>query len=89
MNESSRGQDKKLVVNNKLKKKIKLIPEIHNEFVYGKKSLYDENHNVIGISEENSDYCEGAINRGYSKETAEKIFDTMAAFAKYSFNKSH
>lgn len=71
------------------KKKIKLIPEIHNEFVYGKKSLYDENHNVIGISEENSDYCEGAINRGYSKETVEKIFDTMAAFAKYSFNKSH
>jgi DNA polymerase-3 subunit alpha len=71
------------------KKKVKMIPEIRNEFIYGKKSLFDNDHNVIGISEEPSDYCEGAINRGYSLELCEKIFDTMAAFAKYSFNKSH
>lgn len=71
------------------KKKVKMIPEIRNEFIYGKKSLFDNDHNVIGISEESSDYCEGAINRGYSIELCEKIFDTMAAFAKYSFNKSH
>lgn len=71
------------------KKKVKMIPEIKNEFIYGKKSLFDEDHNVIGISEEPSDYCEGAVNRGYDLQLCEKIFDTMAAFAKYSFNKSH
>lgn len=89
MNESSRGQDKKLVVNNKLKKKVKMIPEIKNEFIYGKKSIFDEDHNVIGMSDEPSDYCEGAVNRGYDLQLCEKIFDNMAAFAKYSFNKSH
>ena len=71
------------------KKKVKMIPEIRNEFLYGKKSKFDENHNVIGISDEPSDYCVGALNRGYSLELSEKIFDTMEAFAKYSFNKSH
>ena len=71
------------------KKKVKMIPEIKNEFIYGKKSLFDNDHNVIGISEEPSDYCEGAVNRGYDLQLCEKIFDTMAAFAKYSFNKSH
>ncbi|MBR5460518.1 MAG: DNA polymerase III subunit alpha [Clostridia bacterium] len=32
---------------------------------------------------------EGAIARGVKKEVAEKIFDEMAEFAKYAFNKSH
>ena len=32
---------------------------------------------------------DGAIKRGISKENAEKIFDGMADFAKYAFNKSH
>lgn len=71
------------------KKKIKMIPEIENEFIYGKKSLFDEEHKVIGRSEENSEYCVGAINKGYSKELAQKVFDTMKAFAKYAFNRSH
>ena len=71
------------------KKKVKMIPEIRNEFIYGKKSKFDENHNVIGISDEHSSYCVGALSRGYSLELSEKIFDTMEAFAKYSFNKSH
>lgn len=71
------------------KKKVKMIPEIKNEFIYGKKSKFDENHNVIGISDEPSDYCEGSLARGYSLELSEKIFDNMAAFAKYSFNRSH
>ena len=71
------------------KKKVKMIPEIKNEFIYGKKSIFDENHNVIGISDEPSEYCEGAINRGYDLALSEKIFDNMAAFAKYSFNRSH
>ena len=71
------------------KKKVKMIPEIKNEFIYGKKSIFDEDHNVIGMSDEPSDYCEGAVNRGYDLQLCEKIFDNMAAFAKYSFNKSH
>ena len=70
----------------KLKKK---IPEIKNEFIYGKASEYDEDHNVIGIKDEPSPYCVGSLARGYSKELSEKVFESMEAFAKYSFNKSH
>lgn len=71
------------------KKKVDKIPEIRNEFIYGKKSEFDENHKVIGMLDEPSEYCEGALARGYSLEVCNKIFDTMEAFAKYSFNKSH
>lgn len=71
------------------KKKVKMIPEIRNEFIYGKKSVYDDNHNVIGLSDEPSDYCTGAVNNGYSVEVASEIFKTIEAFAKYSFNKAH
>ena len=71
------------------KKKVKMIPEIRNEFIYGKKSIFDENHNVIGMSEESSEYCSGALAKGYSQELAEKVFGAMESFAKYSFNKSH
>lgn len=66
------------------KKLGKKIPEIRNEFVYGKKSLFDEDHNVIGISEEPSPYCEGAIARGFTEEEAQKMFDNMENFAKYA-----
>ena len=71
------------------KKILKKIPEIRNEFIYGKKSIYDEDHNVIGISEEDSEYCEGALARGFSMEICQNIFTTMEAMGKYSFNKSH
>lgn len=74
------------VLGKKLKKK---IPEIRNEFIYGKTSVYDEDHNVIGIGEDPSPYCVGSLARGYSLELSEKMFDTMEAFAKYSFNRSH
>ena len=70
----------------KLKKK---IPEIKNEFIYGKQSEYDEDHNVIGIKDEPSPYCTGSIARGYSQELSEKVFESMEAFAKYAFNRSH
>ena len=66
------------------KKQKKKIPEIRNEFIYGKQSEYDEDHNVIGIKEELSPYCEGSLTRGYSLELSEKIFNTMEAFAKYA-----
>ena len=70
----------------KLKKK---IPEIRNEFIYGKKSTYDEDHNVTGMSEESSEYCVGTLARGYTEELSKQIFDNMEAFAKYCFNRSH
>lgn len=70
----------------KLKKK---IPEIKNEFIYGKQSEYDEDHNVIGIKDESSPYCVGTLARGYTQELSEKVFESMEAFAKYAFNRSH
>lgn len=70
----------------KLKKK---IPEIKNEFIYGKQSEYDEDHNVIGMKSEESPYCVGSLAKGYSLELSEKVFDSMEAFAKYAFNRSH
>ena len=33
--------------------------------------------------------CDGCIKRGISEEAANKIFDDMASFASYAFNKSH
>ena len=72
------------VLGKKLKKK---IPEIRNEFIYGKQSEYDEDHNVIGMTEEPSPYCIGSLAKGYSLELSEKIFDSMEAFAKYASSK--
>ncbi|MEN9947016.1 MAG: hypothetical protein RLZZ293_1402, partial [Pseudomonadota bacterium] len=34
-------------------------------------------------------FTEGALTKGYAKELAEKLFDLMAMFAEYGFNKSH
>ena len=68
------------------KKKKKMIPELKNEFIYGKKSIYD---NVIGISDEPSPYCIGTLAKGFDLEISEKIFKSMEDFAKYSFNRSH
>lgn len=70
----------------KLKKK---IPEIRNEFIYGKTSEYDEDHNVIGMKDEPSPYCAGGLARGYDLTLCNQLFDNMEAFAKYSFNRSH
>ena len=33
--------------------------------------------------------CDGCLKRGVSEEAANKIFDDMASFASYAFNKSH
>lgn len=71
------------------KKKIKLIPEIKNEFIYGKQTEYDKDHNVVGIKDEPSPYCVGSLSKGYSLELSEQIFDSMESFAKYCFNKAH
>lgn len=72
------------------KKKTYMMPEIRNEFVYGKSSIWDKEHkNVISISQEPSPYCVGAIARGYTEKFANEIFDSMVAFAEYCFNKAH
>lgn len=71
------------------KKLIDKIPEIRNEFVYGKKSVYDDKGKVIGISNEDSDYCIGAVRNGFDETMALKIFSDMEAFASYCFNRSH
>lgn len=71
------------------KKDVKKIPEIRNEFVYGKKSIFNEKGEVCGISQEPSKYCTGAVNLGFSEEKALKVFKNIEACAVYCFNKSH
>ncbi len=55
------------------KKDSKVMAAEKHHFIYGNKEL--------GIA--------GAISNGLSEEMAEKIYDSMAEFAKYAFNKSH
>lgn len=71
------------------KKKVKQIPEIRNEFIYGKQSEYNKDGEVIGLSDKPSKYCKGAIANGYSEETAIKAFRAIEASAAYCFNRSH
>ncbi len=41
------------------------------------------------MERERADFISGAESRGISRRSAEQIFDEMAGFAKYAFNKSH
>ena len=59
------------------KKKLDVMAEERKNFIYGK---VDEEGNVI---------IPGAIRNGVDEASANKIFDEMAEFAKYAFNKSH
>lgn len=59
------------------KKKSGEMEKEHDAFIYGEK---DENGNVL---------CTGALAAGLSEKDAEEIFENMASFAKYAFNKSH
>ena len=59
------------------KKKLKIMEEERENFIYGKR---DDSGNVL---------IEGCINRGIDEKTANIIFDDMIDFAKYAFNKSH
>ncbi len=57
-----------------------------------KKDVMEREHEIFLHGTQNSDQearCEGAIARGISPEAAEKVFQEMADFAKYAFNKSH
>ena len=59
------------------KKKIDVMNEEREIFING---LVDEKGNIV---------IDGAIRRGIDKDSANRIFDEMAEFAKYAFNKSH
>ena len=59
------------------KKKLDVMAKEREVFIYGQ---VDENGNVI---------VPGCIRNGIDEKSANKIFDEMAEFAKYAFNKSH
>ena len=59
------------------KKKADVMAKEKENFING---ICEENENVI---------VPGCVRNGIDSETAEKIFDEMAEFAKYGFNKSH
>lgn len=59
------------------KKKLDVMAEERKNFIYG---VVDENGNVL---------IPGAIRNGVDEKSANKIFDEMAEFAKYAFNKAH
>ena len=59
------------------KKKLEVMAKEREYFIHGQT---DENGNII---------IPGCIRNGIDEESANKIFDEMAEFAKYAFNKSH
>lgn len=59
------------------KKKHKVMEEERHNFIYG---ITDENGKVL---------VPGCLRNGISEQVANKIFDSMMAFASYAFNKSH
>lgn len=59
------------------KKKHDVMKKEREAFIYGEK---DDKGNVL---------CEGSLARGVSKEVAEEIYDNVAKFSSYAFNKSH
>ncbi|MEG6571278.1 DNA polymerase III subunit alpha [[Clostridium] cellulosi] len=59
------------------KKKTDVMQKERENFIYGKQR------------EDGSFECVGAIRNGVSEEIANAIFDEMASFASYAFNKSH
>ena len=59
------------------KKKLDVMAKERNIFIYGEE---DEDGNII---------VPGCIRNGIDEASANKIFDEMAEFAKYAFNKSH
>lgn len=59
------------------KKKHEVMKKERETFLYGEKA------------EDGTVLCEGAIARGVEKSVAEEIYDDVALFSSYAFNKSH
>lgn len=45
--------------------------------------------NESSLSKQETQFLEGAINKGLTREEAKKIFDLLEPFGRYGFNKSH
>lgn len=63
------------------KKKLDIMAKERDVFIYGNKKAFDE-----GLDPK---YAPGCIANGIPEETAILIWDKMADFAKYAFNRSH
>ncbi len=59
------------------KKKLDIMAKEREYFIHGQ---VDENGNIV---------VPGCVRNGIDEQSANKIFDEMAEFAKYAFNKSH
>ena len=59
------------------KKKLDIMAKEREIFIHGQE---DENGNIV---------VPGCVRKGIDEKSANKIFDEMAEFAKYAFNKSH
>ena len=59
------------------KKKLDVMAKEREVFIHGQ---VDENGKVV---------VPGCVRNGIDEKSANKIFDEMAEFAKYAFNKSH
>lgn len=59
------------------KKKVDVMQAERENFIHGKKR------------EDGTFECVGAVSNGVPEKVANRIFDEMAAFAEYAFNKSH
>ena len=59
------------------KKKLDVMAKEREIFIHGQ---LDENENIV---------VPGCVRNGIDEQSANKIFDEMAEFAKYAFNKSH
>ncbi len=60
------------------KKKPEKLPPEKEKFIYGKKDPLDHKRDIPG-----------ALALGHDEKVAERVFDQMAKFAGYAFNKSH
>ncbi|MGN0660327.1 MAG: DNA polymerase III subunit alpha [Oscillospiraceae bacterium] len=54
-----------------------------------KHDVMEQERKVFLYGEEGSDTCVGAVANGIDEAVANEIFDDMATFASYAFNKSH
>ncbi|MBD5086774.1 MAG: DNA polymerase III subunit alpha [Clostridiales bacterium] len=58
-------------------------------FVNGCEAVEEKRNDAGVVIKKGAPAVEGAVKRGIPQDKAEKIFDKMADFAKYAFNKSH
>ena len=68
------------------------IARVMAGFTYGKADILRKAMSKKKLSELeklNSDFMEGCLSHGYSRQTAEEVYSLILEFANYGFNKSH